>query len=501
MISNIEINNITKLYKNVGVLALNKVTASFKMGEITAIAGENGAGKSTLVKILYGIVKPDTGTIKLDNKELAIHSSQDAIKHKIGMVFQHFKLVEELTIAQNIALGIEKKKFFFFTDLDKINTEVQNLIDKYDFKLEATELVKNLTTGEKQIVEILKMLYRQAEILIFDEPTAVLSETEAKKLFKTIKKLKDKNKCIILITHKIHEIINLSDKILILRKGNLVGDYRTNEITEETLTKLMIGKDFLKNHNILHKKLSDNVVIEFKNIRLKKHSQNKPLLDDISFKVHKGEILGFCAVSGNGKGVLEAVLGGMMQVSSGSIYYNNKDITKLRASELRKIGLAFVPSDRNHYGSAALATLSENLIINRRNQLKDKTKIAKSFISKYSIKGLPHQKMGTLSGGNIQKAIVAREIDNMKDYIVFSNPTWGLDLNSTNFIHSKILELKQQNKAIILLSSDLDEIIKLSDSINVIFEGRICKTFNNNIPVSKKEIGKYMLGKKTYEKN
>ena len=497
MISNIEINNITKLYKDVGVLALNKVSASFKMGEITAIAGENGAGKSTLVKILYGIVKPDTGTIKIDNKELSIHTSQDAIKHKIGMVFQHFKLIEELTIAQNISLGIEKKKFLFFTDLEKINEQVQTLIDKYDFKLKATELVKNLTTGEKQIVEILKMLYRKAEILIFDEPTAVLSETEASKLFKTIKKLKDKNKCIILITHKINEIINLSDKILILRKGNLVGEYRTEKITAETLTKLMIGNDTLINHNILHKKLSDSVVIEFKNITLKKHSQNKPLLDNINFKVHKGEILGFCAVSGNGKGVLEAVLGGMMKVSSGKIYYNNQDITKLRAPELRKNGLAFVPSDRNHYGSAAQATLSENLIINKRDQLKEKTKIAKGFIAKYRIKGLPHQKMGTLSGGNIQKAIVAREIDNMKDYIVFSNPTWGLDLNATNFIHSKILDLKQQNKAIILLSSDLDEIIKLSDSINVIFEGKICKTFNNNVPISKKEIGQYMLGKKT----
>lgn len=495
MNTKLEINNITKLYRSVGVKALNNVSASFNMGEITSIAGENGAGKSTLVKIIFGIVAPDSGNIKLNGKEAHIHSSQDAINYKIGMVFQHFKLVEEFTIAQNIALGRAKKKYIFFTDLEKINKEVQLLIDKYEFKLKATTLVKNLSTSDKQIVEILKMLYREAEILIFDEPTASLSESEAKKLFKTINKLKSKNKCIILITHKLKEIIKLSDKILIFRKGNLVGEYQAKDLTQESLAKLMLGDDTLINHDALHEKLSNRAVLEFKNVTLKKHYQSQPLLNDINFTVHKGEILGFCAVSGNGKGVLEAVLGGMMRVSSGKIIYNSKDITKMQASELRKNGLAFVPSDRNFYGSALQASLSENLIINKRDSLKQKNKIAKKFISKYNIKGLPHQKMGTLSGGNIQKAIVAREIDNMKDYIVFSNPTWGLDINSTNFIHSKILELKKQNKAIILLSSDLDEIIKLSDSINIIFEGKIAKTFNNNIPVSKKEIGKYMLGK------
>jgi simple sugar transport system ATP-binding protein len=495
MTNDIQLNNITKFYNSVGVLALNNISTSFKVGEITAIAGENGAGKSTLVKILFGIIKADAGSIKLDNKALLIHNSQEAIKHKIGMVFQHFKLIEQLTIAQNIALGIENKKILFFTDQNIINIRVQELIDKYNFKLKATTLVKELTTGEKQIVEILKMLYREAEILIFDEPTAVLSETEAKKLFKTIVHLKSKNKCIILITHKLKEILNVSDKVIILRKGNLVGEYQTNTINEESLTKLMIGNEILENQEISHKRLSDEKVLQFSNISLKKHSQDHPLLNNINFKLHKGEILGFCAVSGNGKGVLEAVLGGMMRVSSGSIYYNSQDVTKLGASELRKLGLAFVPSDRTRYGSAAQASLSENLIINKRNLLKDKNKIAKGFISKYNIKALAHQKIGTLSGGNLQKAIVAREIDNMKDYIVFSNPTWGLDLNSTTFIHSKILELKQQNKAIILLSSDLDEIIKLSDSINVIFEGKICKTFDNTLKISKKEIGKYMLGK------
>lgn len=496
MSKTIELTNITKLYKDVGVLALNKVSTSFKMGEITAIAGENGAGKSTLVKILYGIVKPDSGQIKLNKEKLLIQSSQDAIKHKIGMVFQHFKLIEEFTIAQNIALGEENKKLFLFTNQEKINSQVQTLINKYGFNLKATTLIKDLSTGDKQIVEILKMLYRDADILIFDEPTSVLTEIEADKLFQTINNLKKLNKCIVLITHKLKEIIKISDKVVILRKGNLVGSYQTNNLTEEKLTKLMIGNDSVNSKKITHHKKSNTVVLEFKNITLKKHSQKKPLLHDISFKLHKGEILGFCAVSGNGKGVLEAVLGGMMTVSSGKILYNSKDITQLKAPQLRKIGLAFVPSDRNHYGSAAGATLSENLIINKREHLKDKNKIAKGFISKYNIKGLAHQKMGTLSGGNIQKAIVAREIDNMDDYIVFSNPTWGLDLNSTNFIHSKILELKEKNKAIILLSSDLNEVIKLSDSIHVIFEGKIAKTFNNDVQISNKEIGKYMLGKK-----
>ncbi len=495
MKNNLEIKNISKFYPSVGVHALNNITTSFKKGEITAIAGENGAGKSTLVKILFGVTKPDTGYISLNNTPLNIYNSQDAINHKLGMVFQHFKLIEELSVAQNIALGIEDKKHYFFTNQILINKKVQNLIDEYDFNIDATTIVKKLTTGEKQVVEILKMLYRESEIMIFDEPTAVLSEGEAKRLFKTIKHLKSKNKTIIIITHKIKEILKLSDKVIVLRKGNLIGEYHTKDLNNESLTKHIIGHDSVKFDSLNPIISSKEVILKFQNIYLKKHSQKQPLLKNISFELHKGEILGFCAVSGNGKGVLEAVLGGMMNISSGKILYKDKDISNYRASDLRKMGLAFVPSDRNHYGSAGQATLSENMIINKRENLNSKTKITKQFISKYNINALPHQKMGTLSGGNKQKAIVAREIDNMNDYIVFSNPTWGLDFNSSNFIHSKILELKQQNKAIILLSSDLDEILKLSDKINIIFEGKIQKTILNNRNITKKEIGRYMLGK------
>ncbi len=495
MIQKIELTDISKFYPSVGIKALDKINCTFKMGEITAIAGENGAGKSTLVKVLFGITKPDTGNIKFDNKEIIINSSKDAINNKIGMVFQHFQLIEELSIAQNIALGIEKKKLLFITDQNKINIEVQTLIDEYNFNLKATDLIKDLTTGEKQIVEILKMLYKKSEILIFDEPTAILSQSEAKRLFKTIRHLKNENKCIILITHKLKEILKDSDKVIILRKGNIIGEYQTNSLNEEELTKLMIGHEIKQTKEIAHVEIKNDTILEFKNVSLKKHNQKRPILNNINFSLHRGEILGFCAVSGNGKGVLEAVLGGMMRISTGEILYNNSDISKYQAPDLRKMGLAFVPSDRNHYGSAAQATLSENLIINKRNQLNFKNKIAKSFISKYNIKGLAHQKMGTLSGGNIQKAIIAREIDNMKDYIVFSNPTWGLDLESKDFIHSQIIELKQKNKAIVLLSSDLEEILKLSDKINIIFEGQIYKTFINNNLISKKEIGQYMLGK------
>lgn len=501
MKNRLEVKNISKFYPSVGIHALNNISTSFKTGEITTIAGENGAGKSTLVKILFGITKADKGDIFLDNKKIIMHNSQDAINHKFGMVFQHFKLIEELSIAQNIALGIEDKKKFFFTNQKIINEKVQKLINEYNFKMDSKTIVNTLSTGEKQIVEILKMLYRKSEILIFDEPTAVLSENEAWDLFKTIEHLKSKNKCIILITHKLNEILKVSDKVIILRNGNLVGEFKTKSLNQEKLTKYIIGHESSDNKKIKHKKPSNENILELSNIYLKKHFQKRPLLNNISFKLHKGEILGFCAVSGNGKGVLEAVLGGMMKISSGNIKYKNKDISHLQAPELRKMGLAFVPSDRNHYGSAASATLSENMIINQRNLLSEKKIITKNFISKFSISALPHQKMGTLSGGNKQKAIVAREIDNMNDYIVFSNPTWGLDFSSTNFIHDKIIKLKEQNKAIILLSSDLDEILKLSDIINVIFEGSIIKTFENDNTITKNEIGRYMLGKSTNEEN
>lgn len=494
----ISVEHLSKWYKTESIMANDDLTLSFNRGEITCIAGENGAGKSTLMKILFGMTTPTKGQIFVNGKKEYITHPLIAQSLGIGMVHQKFKLFEDLTISENVSLGIERKKYFLL-DKIRINKEVQELIDIHNFNLNANSKIKELGTGEKQLVEILKMLYRKAEIMIFDEPTAVLTESEALSLFNTIKKLKDNNKCIILITHKVEEILNISDSISVMRKGKLVGTYNKKDLNKKELSDLIMG-DAIKEVKVKKKGMdfSDKErVIKFKNVTIYRKNQKKPLLNNISFDSHHNEILGFCGVSGNGMGVLEAVLGGMLPISRGHIYLYDEEITNLTSDKLRRKGLAFVPADRYQYGSASDATLSENLIINHKKDLLHREEFSQPLIDKFAINGTVNQKMKTLSGGNIQKAIVAREIENMDSYIVLSNPTWGMDLASTAFIHSQIIELKRKGASVILLSSDVDEVMLLSDKINVITNGQIIKSFDGKKNLDKLIIGEYMLGRKS----
>lgn len=495
----IEVINLSKFYKNESIIANDNLTLKFNRGEITCIAGENGAGKSTLMKIIFGMDRPSKGEIFVNGEKEEINHPLVAQALGIGMVHQKFKLFNDLTISENVSLGVELKKHLFFLDKQKTLRKVQELIDAHNIKLKADTKIKDLATGEKQLVEILKMLYREAKILIFDEPTAVLTEQEAQQLFTTMRELKAQNKCVIVITHKVQEILDIADIVSIMRKGKLVGTYKRSELNGKTLSDLIMGEE-VKNVNVEKKHINYSLlkpVLSFKEVCIYRENQERPLLHNISFNTHPGEILGFCGVSGNGMGILEAVLGGMMPISSGHIYLKENEITNLSPDQLRSKGLAFVPADRYQYGSAANATLSENLIINHRDRLKEMDEFSKPLIKKYNINGLPSQKMNTLSGGNIQKAIVAREIENMKDYIILSNPTWGMDLAATSYIHSQILELKEKGASIILLSSNVDEILLLADTINVITNGEIKKSFKSSKNLNKLLIGEYMLGRQS----
>jgi simple sugar transport system ATP-binding protein len=494
----ISVEHLSKWYKAESIMANDDLTLNFNRGEITCVAGENGAGKSTLMKILFGMTTPTDGKIFVNNKLENITHPLIAQSLGIGMVHQKFKLFNDLTISENVALGVEKKKHFLL-DKSRINKEVQKLIDDHNFNLNAKDKIKDLGTGEKQLVEILKMLYRKAEIMIFDEPTAVLTESEALSLFDTVRELKKENKCIILITHKVEEILSISDIISVMRKGKLIGTYNRTDLDEKRLSDLIMGEPVEK---VIVKKKGINFseaerVLKFQNVSIFRKNQEKPLINNISFESHHGEILGFCGVSGNGMGVLEAVLGGMLPISNGHIYLYDTEITNFTSDKLRRKGVAFVPADRYQYGSAADATLSENLIINHRNKLKMRNEFSQPLISKFDIDGSVDQKMKTLSGGNIQKAIVAREIENMESYIVLSNPTWGMDLAATAFIHSQIIELKRKGASVILLSSNVDEVMLLSDRINVITNGSIIKTFDGSKDLDKLIIGEYMLGRKS----
>jgi simple sugar transport system ATP-binding protein len=485
-----ELRNISKQYLGSDKKANNNISLDLQKGEILCIAGENGAGKTTLMKILCGLEKHDTGTITINGT--------------IGMVHQHFMLFPEYTVAENIVMGNEPRKWGLFFDKKKANQIAQKIITENNFAVKSTAKVSELTSGEKQQVEICRVLNCNAELIILDEPTSILTEQETKSLFKTLRLLVEKGKSVILITHKLHEIKQISDRVIVLRRGELAGMRNAEDIDEYEIARMMIGEETASENYqrpfaaSVEKKISAEPVITFENVTVKRLGQKRPLLDNVSFLVSSGEILGFAGVGGNGLGVIEAVLGGFLQPASGKILHRGKDISKLTSRTLRKQGLAYVPADRIRVGSAADANIEENMIINRRHELKrnkiSRSLIIDSWLKKYNI-DTPNikEKCSALSGGNLQKIILAREINWFKDYIVFSEPTWGLDIKSSRFIMEEIDALRRKGAAVILISTDLDEIIALADRVIVMCSGKIAGEFGNINMSIKEDIGKCML--------
>ena len=497
----IELRNITKQYPGSGRKANNNITLGLQTGEILCIAGENGAGKSTLMKILCGIEQPDCGDIYINGRKEDISSPIKAKNFKIGMVHQHFKLFPEYTVAENIVMGMEPLKYGIFFDKQKAADIADRIISENNFPVKSASKVKELTVGGMQQVEICRILHRNANIIILDEPTSILTEQEVQSLFNTLKSLVCRGKSVILITHKLKEIKQISSRVAVLRRGELAGVFNVNEVDESEIAGIMIGKEKTSeiNLNFPHPSASfadSKPVIEFDGVTVRKPGQKRPLLDNVSFSVHAGEILGFAGVAGNGLGVIEAVLGGFLHPVSGKIFHRGKDISCFSTRALRKNGLAYVPADRIRVGSAGDATIEENIMIG--SWLKNKKKareFSRHLVNSFNIEApVLGEKASALSGGNLQKLILAREINWFKDYIVFSEPTWGLDIASGNFIMKEIDALRRKGAAVILISTNLDEILSLADRIIVMYSGRIAGEFSNNYNESLKEkIGNCML--------
>ena len=507
----VELRSISKIYAGSENKANNDISLNLRMGEILCIAGENGAGKTTLMKILGGLETPSAGEIRINGNTVTIDSPLAARRLGIGMVHQHFMLFPEYTVAENIVMGMEPRKWGLFFDGKKARADAAKVIEAHHFSIAPDKPVKSLSVGEMQQLEICRLLYQNADIIILDEPTSVLTEHETAALFRTLKALAAAGKSLFLITHKLHEIKNIADRVAVLRRGELAGIRETNEIDEYAISKLMIGSDTINIRSFAQSKkikkantVNSKRVIVFDNVTVLRRGQKRPLLDKVSFSVQGGEILGFAGVGGNGLGVLEAVLGGFPHPAAGTITHNGRNISRLNIRRLRKQGLAYIPADRQRVGSALSATVNENLMIDRRREFtrmgfldqKAIRRFSAGLIKRYTIAGETNS-TAALSGGNLQKVILARETDQYKDYFVFSEPTWGLDIAAGSFVWEEIEALREKGAAIILISTNLDEILALANRIIVMYRGKAAAEFinnNENTIFLREKIGNCMQG-------
>jgi simple sugar transport system ATP-binding protein len=497
----LELRGITKLYPASGVLANDAVDLSVEENEIHAVIGENGAGKSTLMKLLYGLEHPDAGEIAFRGEKVVVKDPLAANRLGIGMVHQHFKLVADFTVAENVVLGSEPRKRGLFIDRKTAARDVAKVIEEHGFSIDANRKVKDLTVGQMQQVEIVKMLYRNAELLILDEPTSVLTEQEIERLFETLENLLERGKTIILITHKLDEVTRMSHRVTVMRGGKVVAVRNTSDVDKRELSRLMVGRDILLE---VHRtaKAPGEPVLELRDVSINCRGQERPLLDKISFQVRAGELVGIAGVGGNGLAEVEDVIGGLRRATSGSILLHGEDVTCLNPGQLRDVGLAYVPADRLHRGASLPTSVRENCIVTKhhdflragvlqRRSIRDFTK---RLIDHFSIDAAEGMRAGNLSGGNIQKMILARELAADTDFILFSEPTWGLDIASSQFVYERMLELRERGAGVLLISSNLDEILGLADTILVMYRGRIVGRLENTETLSKETIGEYMLG-------
>lgn len=500
----LEVKNVTKIYEG-GVLANHNVNFTVDEGEIHALVGENGAGKSTLMKMLYGLESVTSGHIYLNGKELKLQSSKDAIAQGIGMVHQHFMLIDSLTGAENMMLGLKNTRFVSNKKRDiQITNEVAK---KYNFEIDASRRVRDMSVGMKQKLEILKILYRKAKLIILDEPTAVLTPQETEELFEKLLDLKQRGMTIIFISHKLNEVKQISDRITVLKNGVTQGTYLTKDVTEEEISNLMVGREVTLKYE---KDLVEpgETVLKVENL-IYVDKFKIPKLSNVSMEVRKGEIVGIAGVEGNGQSELISIITGNMRAMKGNVYLNGKDISRESVTNIRKYGMSHVPEDRMIDGCAPEMSVEENLTVSNIDNFVNKfgmiqKKKLKAFcreqIHEFMVKTKDEtQAIGSLSGGNIQKAIVAREFKANSDLLVLNQPTRGVDIGAISFIHSKILEMRSEKKAVLLVSADLNELISLSDRILVMHKGKVVGELDNSTKVTEQELGLYMLGLKSQE--
>ena len=505
----IELREITKKFP--GIIANDHVNFQLKKGEIHALLGENGAGKSTLMSILFGIYSPTSGQILKNGEPIEIKSPNDANKYNIGMVHQHFKLVDVFSILDNIIMGVETTKFGFHQK-DQARKDIEKISKQYDLHVDLDTKVQDATVNMQQRTEILKMLDRHHDILIFDEPTAILTPQEIKQLMKTMKKLVKEGKSIIFITHKLDEIMEVCDRVTVLRRGKVIGTVETKKTTKEELSKMMVGRDVIFQIKKKPSKPKD-VVLDVSDLTVVSDRTKKNVLDHVSFQVRQGEIVCIAGVDGNGQSELLMGLCGMLPVTKGSIILDGEDITHDSVRERIEKGLGHVPEDRHKYGMVKEFTLSENAVLKDFYKPEYSTKYGTLNFSKFKERaskeieefdvraGLGADTVaGSLSGGNQQKAIIAREIDLSPKLLMIAQPTRGLDVGAIEFIRKRILEERDRGQAILLVSFELDEIMNLCDTIAAISDGRIVGVFKDG-EVSEREIGLMMASSEKGEKN
>lgn len=499
----LEMKNITKVYST-GLMANDHVNFSLKKGEIHALAGENGAGKTTLMKVLFGLEKADEGNIFLNGEEILIQNPIDAIRKGIGMVHQHFMLVPSLTVAENIVLGDEPGQRGIF-DAEEARKITEQLGKKYHMEIDPDTPIFKLPVGIRQKVEILKALHRGAQILILDEPTAVLAPQETKELFDELKGLRDAGHTIVFISHKLNEIKKLCDRITILRDGKDIGVYELDGISEQKISSLMVGRDLIPPPKKESTVFGD-IILDVKEIE-KISESGKMILDHISFHIRKGEIVGIAGVEGNGQRELAEAVTGMTGFDKGEIYISGIPIKNKSIKAIRNIGTAHVSDDRLIYGVVGEASVNDNLItyvydkkefINHGLQNKKKlAEYAKNLISQFRIKSKDGEEaVKMLSGGNIQKVVVAREFSSFPALMVLNQPTRGIDVGASEFVRKKTIELSRKGTAVLLISADLSELFELSDRILVMYNGRITADIHDVHQITEHTLGEYMLGLK-----
>lgn len=499
----IETRNLTKVFGK--FCANDGINLTIQQGEIRAIIGENGAGKSTLMNMLYGILQPTEGEILIHGQKVTLSSPKDAIAHGLGMVHQHFKLVPSLTVYENILIGTEQTRFGVI-DRKKERDLVQKLIEKYGMDLNADEKVADLSIGAMQRVEILKMLYRDVDVLILDEPTSVLTPQEVDELIESLLELNRQGKTIIIITHKLQEVKKLAHTITVIRHGKLIGTVNGAQSTMEELAYMMVGRPVLMNVDKGVSEIDeDHVVYEVKNLKVM-GQHGKLAVNDVSLKVRSGEILGIAGVEGNGQTEFAKTIYGMMTASSGEVYLKGERITNAWPDELRRKGTGIIPEDRYDEGLCLNMKVSQNLIagyhdrshvyrkpfLNSRKIKENKDKLVEKFDIRLSAED---PNVSGLSGGNAQKIIIAREFSANPDFLICCQPTRGVDVGSIESIHKRIIDLRKQGKAILLISSELSEIISLSDRIVVMYKGELVGEFDAD-KVTAEELGLYMTGVK-----
>ena len=499
----IEMLNITKEFP--GIKANDNVTLQLKKGEIHALLGENGAGKSTLMSVLFGLYIPEEGIIKVNGEQVNITNPNDANDLGIGMVHQHFKLVHNFNVAENIVLGYESTKFGFLKYDDAVK-KIQNLSTHYNLKVNTNSLISNISVGMQQRVEILKMLYRDAEILIFDEPTAVLTPQEIEELMSIMKELANEGKSIILITHKLNEIKQVADRCSVLRKGRYIGTVDVKDTSVEKMAEMMVGREVNFKVEKIPAKPSD-VVLEVNNLSVYNNRLKKNDVEDVSFNVKRGEILCIAGIEGNGQTQLIEAITGLAHSVSGHVILNGEDITNMSIRERNLSGVSHIPEDRHKHGLVLDYTLENNLILQTYFEEKFQSfgflkfdairENAKVLIEQFDIrsgKG-PTTEARSMSGGNQQKAIVAREIDRDTDLLIAVQPTRGLDVGAIEYIHKQLIKQRDAGKAVLLVSLELDEVMNVSDRIIVMYEGENVGEFDPEV-VTENELGLYMAGSK-----